>query len=203
MTIGVIVDGMSEYSGLPATLHKLRPGLPEAVMNPIKVDLQPGSPVAQTAKRYAGRIRLLEGRVNAVVILIDGEQGQECPGQLAASLAVQLAGAVFCPVAVVMKNRMLENWLVADFDTVSGLQGRFKFTAADRASVIPNRADNVDALRMLKRAAGKRAYDKVADSQRILGAANPLRMAANSRSFRKFLRSIRHPTYLGQSQNPV
>jgi hypothetical protein len=118
-------------------------------------------------------------------------------------LAAQLEGQVFCPIAVVMKNRMLENWLVADFDTVSGLQGRFKFTAGDRASVIPNRADNVDALRMLKRAAGKRAYDKVADSQRILGSANPLRMADNSRSFRKFLRSIRHPTYQGQSQNPV
>jgi hypothetical protein len=194
---------MSEFSGLPKTLIKLRPMLPEAVMNPIKVDLQPGSPVAQTAKRCAGRIRLLEGRVDAVVVLIDREERQECPGHLAASLAGQLAGAVFCPVAVVIKNRTLENWLVADFDAMSGLQGRFSFTAADRNGVVPNRADGADALKMLKRASGKREYDKVPDAQRILGAADPIRMAANSRSFRKFLRSVRHPTYQGQSQNPL
>jgi hypothetical protein len=58
-------------------------------------------------------------------------------------------------------------------------------------------------LQMLKRAAVRRDYDKAEDALRILTDAQPLRMAANSRSFRKFLRSVGHASYRTQSKRPA
>ena len=203
MTIGILVDGLGEYHGLPKTLDKIRPSLNQPVRNPIKLDLQPMAPVGQTARRCIARIRLIEDLVNRVIVLIDREQRAECPRDLALALAREVRGAVACNVTVVIKDRGLENWLVADFDTVSGLGGRFRFPAADRSRVVPNKADAVGALQMLKRAAVRRDYDKAEDALRILTDAQPLRMAANSRSFRKFLRSVGHASYRTQSKRPA
>jgi hypothetical protein len=55
---------------------------------------------------------------------------------------------------------------------------------------------------LLKRAAQGDAYEKVQDAKRILERADVLRLATNSRSFRRFLRVIEHPTYREQSAAP-
>ncbi|MGO9903074.1 MAG: hypothetical protein ACLP0J_26085 [Solirubrobacteraceae bacterium] len=54
-------------------------------------------------------------------------------------------------VYVVVKVRMFENWLVADYDALAAQRGRFKSSVADRNRVQPNRADAADAAAILNR----------------------------------------------------
>jgi len=103
---------------------------------------------------------------------------------------------------VVMKNRMFENWLVSDLVAFSNQGARFRVTGGMRSAVEPNRADGADALAWLKRACIGASYAKVEDAKRILGRADPVRMAQNSRSFRRLMRVVRHPVYLTQSRRP-
>jgi len=106
------------------------------------------------------------------------------------------------PMAVVVKDRMVENWVIADIDALAGMPARFRVTDADRRAVTPNRADSANALAVLKKMALRKSYDKVADGRRVFDAAEPMRIAANSRSFRKFLATLNHPRYSIQSRTP-
>jgi hypothetical protein len=106
------------------------------------------------------------------------------------------------PPIVVIKNRMFENWLVADVEAVKIQRARFRLSTAAERSIVPNKADNVAALEVLKTAAVRTSYSKVPDSQRILERADIQRIAANSRSFRRLLRVVGHPGYAGQSRLP-
>ena len=105
-------------------------------------------------------------------------------------------------VAVAVKNRMYENWLVSDPQALRSMSARFRLTTGQVRSVSNDRADSVDGLRLLKRIAQGKAYGKVADAVEIMGRADALRMASNSRSFRRFLRVIGHPSYASQSARP-
>ena len=66
------------------------------------------------------------------------------------------------------------------------------------------RADNIDALRLLKRAIESgvegRSYNKTVDAIRIMARVDPLEVARNSRSFRRFLRVLGCPAYRDQSK---
>ena len=67
------------------------------------------------------------------------------------------------------------------------------------SAVDNGKADSVDALALLKQATRGDAYDKVQDAKRILEEVDVAQLAANSRSFRRFLRVIGHPEYRSQS----
>lgn len=60
-----------------------------------------------------------------------------------------------------------------------------------------NRADAVDALGLLKTCSKDRTFDKVRDGVAICKVLEPVRAAANSRSFRKLLKE------LGVAEAPV
>jgi hypothetical protein len=137
------------------------------------------------------------------IVVLDLESDAACAGTVAAAIAHALHNVSPIPVHVVLKDRMLENWLVADIDAVARLTARFRIRGADRAAVAPNRADRIDALALLRRTAQKKAYDKRRDGQKILASSDPATMASNSRSFRRFLRVLGHPAYRDQSANPV
>jgi hypothetical protein len=96
--------------------------------------------------------------------------------------------------------------LVADATAFSKHPARFRLSAADVRSVTHNNADDVDAAALIKRAieraGGPGPYNKRNDSRLILAAADVSKMAANSRSFRRFLRCVGHPDYSGQSRRP-
>lgn len=97
---------------------------------------------------------------------------------------------------------MYENWLVSDVEALKCQPGRFAVSDADARRVVPNRADRIDAMTLLKRMCKDAAYEKVRDSERILTRADVMRMAENSRSFRRFLRVVGHPSYQRQSASP-
>ena len=68
---------------------------------------------------------------------------------------------------------------------------------------MPNETDHLDALAILTAACIGNADDKVKDGKRTMERSAVSRIAANSRSFRRFLRVLDHPNYVDQSRLPA
>lgn len=203
MKIGIVVDGVSEYRSLSSLYPQLGALSGNQLIGPLQAPIAPMAPAGVIARQCIPRVAQLIGRgAGRVIVMFDRETRSGCAGELASSVEVRLCNEGI-DAKVVLKNRMFENWLVADIDAVAGLKGRFKVSSTARAKIVPNKADNVDALDVLKRAAKKGApYDKVADSKRILDRADAEAMAANSRSFRRLLRCLDCDRYSDQSKQP-
>ncbi|MDQ3411518.1 MAG: DUF4276 family protein [Chloroflexota bacterium] len=205
MKVGFIVDGKSEFEALPklmpllSTIDQFRP------MRPVLATVSADAPIDTISFVVAEIIGTLANRnPDRVVVLWNREQRPECPGVLAQArwhgISRQSQGAH--SLSVVGNDRMFENWLVAALPTLSHPSARFRLSKSDERLIVSDMADHTDALSLLKRSTAGREYDKVADSKRILAAANVDEIAANSRSFRRFLRCLGHPDYLHQSRSP-
>lgn len=204
MRIGVIVDGRSEFSALPKLNPQIEHLSGNVIADIVKADVHPMATAAVIARAASERIAVLQvRRVDRVVLLVDREDRPECPGVLAEQIRERIQPQAPVPVLVVIKDKAFENWLVSDIDAILGMRARFALSNQVINSIQPNKADHVDAYSVLRSAAIHRTYDKVKDAGRILDHADVLRMAANSRSFRKFLRCVEHPAYSGQSKRPV
>lgn len=199
--IGAIVDGMSEYKSLPLITAKL--GVEGAqFIRTLYAPIQPYAPVGVIARACRSPIaQLVSLRATDIIILLDLESRQDCPGAWASQILNSLNLPPECRGSVVIKNRMFENWLVADVDALKSSPRRYAVSAGAEKRISPDRADSCDAFRLLKDITDSR-YEKVTDSKIILGNADPLRIAANSRSFRRFLRVAGHPDYTNQSARP-
>ncbi len=204
MRIGIIVDGESEFKSLPHVLSVLGDASGNTILKPVLAKLTPTAPLPVIARACATGLRQLEGRsAEIILVLMDREDRSECTPELAGSLGRELCQKVTgVAIEVVVKDRMYENWLIADCEALACQPGRFKVTSADRGRVSPDKADHVDALAIIKRSCRGASYHKVLDSERVLKRADPLTIASNSRSFRRFLRCVGHPHYLQQSKLP-
>jgi hypothetical protein len=202
MRIGMLVDGQAEFRAMPLLIPRI--DSPHTLLSPLYADIQPNAPISQVVGAVRCKLPILAAhRADALVVLVDREQRPDCPGELAAAVEQELleccTQAGVGTVGVVIKNRMFENWLVADTRALGQMRKRFAFP--DRAfDQIRGRADSVDAADLLKRHAAKRAYDKISDAMKVLHTSEPLRMAENSRSFRRFLRRLECPLYREQSR---
>ncbi|MGI8643567.1 MAG: DUF4276 family protein [Thermomicrobiales bacterium] len=204
MRIGLIVDGQSEYEALPAIIPSLEEQTGHVIVHPVKADIQPKAPIGVIARACHKGIRALSLReVELVVILFDREDRSECPGELASLVGAVLDRQTDVPFSIVIKDQTFEHWLISDLEALEASPGRFHLSNATRRSIAPNKADQAPALTLLQAAVRNQAYDKVKDSKRILERADPMRVAASSRSFRRFLRYLEHPSYLHQSRNPA
>lgn len=204
MRIGLIVDGQSEVEAFPLLHAQLRESTGHTFVGPVRANIHPNARDTAISSGVAGRIEyLLVREVDEVVFLIDREDRSECPGQIADQLREQIQPRIPIPIRVVVKDHMFEDWLVADIDALRAMRARFTVADAIARSISPNRADSVNAYEALKSCAQRRSYHKVRDAQLILKHAEVLRMAANSRSFRRFLRCVGHPTYTTQSRDPA
>jgi hypothetical protein len=203
MKIGIVVDGVSEYRSLSALYPQLDALSGNQLIGPLRAPIAPLAPPGVIARQCVPRITQLLGRgAGKVVVMFDRETRTDCAGSIATSVETRLRNEGI-EAKVVLKNRMFENWLVADINAIASLKGRFKVSAATKGKIVPNKADNTDALDLLKRAAKKGApYDKVADSKRILEKADAATIADNSRSFRKLLRYLDCEKYSDQSKLP-
>jgi Domain of unknown function (DUF4276) len=194
MRFGLIVDGQAEFRSLPALMGRV--DTPHVLIKTLYADMQPLGPVPQIINAMRSRILILarEG-ADMVIALLDRESRDVCPGHWAEEIISVVADHCrtlgISKFGVVIKNSCYENWLVAD-TTVFGKMRR----------IAPNKADSVDAQAILGSAAQKEAYSKVEDAKRIMSLADPMHMAANSRSFRRLLRLVDNPHYLTQSKKP-
>lgn len=204
MRIGVVVDGDSEYRSFANVCEKIRPDCGHAFLRPVKATVDPMAPAPAIARMVKDRVLAAEARgASLVVVLLDRETRDECPGELATAIRENIENYATARICVVIKNRKFENWLVADIRSLAAMRARFNITAGRRRLVEGDRADSIDGHGLLRQAAKGDAYDKVLDSRRILERADPVAIAANSRSFRKFLRCVGHPKYVAQSRLPV
>ncbi len=204
MRIGFIVDGQAEFNSLPILLSKIE-SQHTIIRAPLLAPMNGNYPVGQIVRQLSTRLKILAVRgVEHACVVLDREAADQCPGQLAQQIAtsaqpcVQAAG--LNGITVVLKDKMYENWLIADVDALQSLNGRFDVQPHSLRQVSTGGADRVDAVALLKRLTKKASYDKVADACRIVRVADPLRMGANSRSFRRFLRVVGHVNYRDQSR---
>jgi hypothetical protein len=201
--IGIIVEGLGEYQSLPKLYSKLalRPG--NQVLSPLHAKLQPKSGPGQVAKNALSRVDMLKKRgADVVLLLIDREDREDCAPEFAQAIEAALEG-MGEQVRVVVKNRAVENWLIADPKGLARLGGRFKPTKAFTSQVSPNKADNVkDGAALLNRICFKGSYHKTQDPPNIFGAMDITEAGKNSRSFRRFLRLVGDRRYRDQSKKP-
>lgn len=207
MKIGLIVDGLGEIVALPLLYQRIRS--PHVLLKPVyERKLQPLAIAEQIAPIVARRCRLLSAeRVDLVVVLLDREDRAECPGAFASqlrSLIVRQFDRSQVDVAVVLKNRRLENWLVADIACLGGAPRLFSDRGRVEQAVPAGNADGIeDALDILHRACGPRGrYHKIDGAKSICQHLDPGRAALNSRSFRRFLRVLGDSRYADQGRLP-
>jgi hypothetical protein len=203
MNLGLVVDGQAEALAYPFLLRRIRiAGV--AFLNPIYADMQPKATPAQIVKAASPKLKLAIDRgAHKQVLLIDFEDRNECSCTFAQTLTATLRRFGFGDAVAVVKNRRFENWLIADPEALRALPARFALNVAFINLVCPNRADNVgDAERLLGRICRNVGYNKREDPPRILQRASEVRIANNSRSFRRFLRVAGYPKYSQQSKMP-
>jgi hypothetical protein len=204
VNLGVVVDGQAEALAYPYLLRRIQiAGV--SFLNPIYADMQPKATPAQIVRAASSKLALAINRgAHRQVLLIDFEDRDGCSCTFAESITASLRKFGFKDAFAVVKNRRFENWLVADVAALKQMPARFELTAGFVNMVVPNRADNVkDAEREIGRICKHVAFNKREDPAQILRRASELRLARNSRSFRRFLRLATHPAYAAQSKRPA
>ncbi|HDR9074699.1 DUF4276 family protein [Burkholderia vietnamiensis] len=202
--IGVIVEGDGEIDAISELLKKVNSEF-EIRHNPIRADLQPKATSKVIARSARSQILLWKRRgVDLIVVLIDRED-HECSCRFSSELEAAFhemyenTGLVF---RVVVKNRMIENWLVADVEALKQMRARFSISTKFERAVV-GRADEVEkALDLLDDAANKGSYRKGSDPLAICKNQDVLRASKNSRSYRRFLRVLGCTHYMQQSKLP-
>lgn len=202
MKIGIVVDGDAESQALKLLTRRITISRCQ-IIDPIFARMQPKSTPDQIVRMARGKVDILLAKgVDQILVLIDREDNKECPGIFADRIKNAFARAGYGGVSVVVKDRCFENWLVADVDALEQLRRRFQVTTAFKNSIVPNKADNINAFEQLNRITRGPSYHKRRDAAAITEKQDPVRVALNSRSFRRFLKLISHPNYRCQSKYP-
>lgn len=205
MRIGIIADGQAEYRSLPKLVERIESQ--NKVVKTLYADIQPLAPISQIVAAIKSKLPILKSKsVDMALILIDRENRNVCPGDWAQEIEQALektcGQAGITSFAVVVKDSCYENWLVSDIQVFDKMPKRFSISSSNIKRIEPNKADRADAQSILEKSAKGQDYDKVQDSVRIMNLADPIRIASNSRSFRRFLRLIGHASYKDQSCQP-
>jgi hypothetical protein len=205
MRIGIIADGQAEYRSLPKLVERIESQ--NKVVKTLYADIQPLAPISQIVAAIKSKLPILKSKsVDMALILIDRENRNVCPGDWAQEIEQALektcGQAGITSFAVVVKDSCYENWLVSDIQVFDKMPKRFSISSSNIKRIEPNKADRADAQSILEKSAKGEDYDKVQDSVRIMNLADPIRIASNSRSFRRFLRLIGHASYKDQSCQP-
>jgi hypothetical protein len=198
MTIGIIVEGQEESQSLAYVVEKITiKGV--TIRKPLYASIEPKATPLQIAKSVESRLKIL-GQVNRILLLIDLENLDACPGERAQTLEQAVAKMGYHNVQVVIKNRKFENWLIADCEALKQLN-LFKPTQSFIKQVT-GKADTVaDAVGLLSSIkTDKKSFHKTNDGTAIAKKAVPETIALHSRSFRRFLRLLNHEDYKNQSK---
>ncbi|GBE29790.1 hypothetical protein BMS3Bbin04_00813 [bacterium BMS3Bbin04] len=205
MKIGLLVDGEAEFRALPKLIERII--IPNQVVKTLRADLQPLSPDVRIIKEVEKKIPIFTGKnVDIVIVLLDRENRTESPSKWVEEInkvAVKSRRCSGVQTVFVIKDRTFENWLLSDISTVASIKGRYTVSKALRSKIEPNKADGNLVIDLMKKAAKKEGYSKVRDAVFILSKANADKIAANSRSFRRFMRVLGYQPYANQSCLPV
>lgn len=205
--VGLVVEGEAEVGAIPQLLRELIQNRVIRLSAPAHFH---GQPVQCAPNRFREFIRnkivplvraAMLKQVSLVVVLIDREDREQCPGAFAQDMARTIVALMesrfqydgMPRISVVCADRRLENWLVAD---PSGLCNH-AYLAKDLSTAVGNNADGKDALTLLKGAYRPgRAYHKRMDASRLAKAVCVMKpeVRHRSKSLDKFLRELGVPS---------
>ncbi|MFF9407061.1 DUF4276 family protein [Streptomyces anandii] len=202
--IGVVTEGESEVKGLPEIFPALEKRVGVQLLRPIRSAVDPLSPLPVLTKGLRTGIQLsLARNAQLVVVLLDRENSETSAAARAADIERRLRDEVDDAVRVVIKDRTFENWLIACPEAFAKQRSRYSHSERIRRAACPNKADRcADPCELINSAMAKGRYDKTADAPKILKFSNLDSMAANSRSFRRFLAVLGDPKYVSGSKRP-
>ncbi len=203
MKIGIITEGRQELFPLDSINKRIK--IPKStIVGTLYASLDPKATPSQIAKAAESRVKILLSNkgVDLIILLVDKENQQKCPGEIAESIESAFKRMGYHNVKAVIKCKMFENWLIADIGAIKKMDSRFSCGQSTINRVVPNKADDIDGLSELKKIVRGKSYDKKKDGHKISTLVDPLEIAKNSRSFRRYLRVLKHPAYRDQSKRP-
>jgi len=205
MRIVILTEGISEFKSLPRLYPQLHEKMPAGskIVNTLKVTAQPDASFSRIVAACRPSLIIASQICDMVIVLLDREQQQDCPGKIASLLEKEFMKATNKPVRVALKDRMFENWLISDLEALKKHPRRYIVDNAVEARISPNKADTVNGMTAIKRMIANGEYSKTQDSDRICKAASVDRIASNSRSFRHFLHVLGHASYKDACRLPA
>lgn len=188
MRTGIISDGSAESIALEHLVNRMKAAC-FVPLRPLYADMQPYAPPSQIFKAAESRLRILNQRgAERHVIVLDREDNDSCPGELAKSIRAEFAKQGHANVSVVLKDKAFENWLIGDLPAVARAYGkRAKFGDRILGRVESSGADRLNAFTILKDGI-EGGYSKRADAIQICKAIDPVEVSRRSRSFKKFMK---------------
>lgn len=204
MKVALVTEGMGEYRFLPLLFPQIEAKSPHRLIRPLHVAVPPDAPVVTIVQRCKPLLLLAAANgADLVLVLLDREQRQECPGQIASTLeAALLRASRNIRVKVALKDRTFENWLVADLSALSKQPAKYKVSNGIRKRIEPDKADRCHALATLKDAAINRRYDKIEDGKKLCSHLDVSKAAKHSRSLRHALHLLEYQNYRDQCRQP-
>jgi hypothetical protein len=147
----------------------------------------PGHPIQRTnlngnsvtieaiAKKIASMIRILSNRHYPIIILVDREDRQETCEELTKQLndCLLIEGVINQDIRIGFADRMIENWIIADFQLIAEVEEK------------PEETDGLKGATIIKRHKG--SYSKVIDGVKLLLSINKSLVYSQSPSFRSFI----------------
>jgi len=195
VTIGLITEGEAEYYALPL-LHRenLVPRCPP--LKPLSLGGIGGeaSPRAIAARVKPKVLEHWARGVNRVLVCVDRELRDDCPGRFAHSVLRELDQVLAarrrpeCSVRVVVADRAFEAWLLADaagLHTRGVFQRRPGFASFEGKLGARNRRGVVELESLLGR-----PYEKLVDAAKIFRKVRFANARMRSRSLHKLLREL-------------
>lgn len=150
--------------------------------------LCPGRPIKRTdcngknvtinaiAKKIAWHIRILGNKYYPIVILVDKEDRNISFEDMVEQIRTELQneGIVDQDLRIGVADRMIENWIIADWEQING-----------SINNKPHNTDGSNGTSVLKKV--KKSYDKTTDGVDFFVAARQTVIYQNSASYRHFI----------------
>lgn len=165
-----IVDGHTEQSFISGVC----PGHPVQRTNLNGKDVT----IEAIAKKVASMIRLFNNRHYPIIILVDREERIDSSQTLVDQLHQALIeeGVGDHDLRIGFPDRMIENWIIADFNLIGKLEDK------------PNNTDGVNGVSIIKKIKG--SYSKVIDGVQLLNSIDREIVYKESPSFRDFVAAL-------------
>lgn len=165
-----IVDGYTEK----LIIGKICPGKPIR-----RTDLNGNSvTIKAIANKISSLIRLLNNKYYPIIIVIDREDRQEDCEKIIENLKIELnnKGHINEDIRISVADKMLENWIIADWKLISESVEK------------PEITDSLSGSSIIKKHKG--SYGKTTDGVELFTNADPTVIYQNSPSFRTFIDSL-------------
>lgn len=169
-----IVDGFTEK----LILGTLCPGRPVS-----RTDLNGNSVTLDAiAKKVSSLIRLFNNRYYPIIVVIDRENRTESSSEICKYLLEKLneLGLSDQDIRIGVADRMIENWIIADWSVLN--------TSTSK----PKKTDGCNGSSIITTEKG--SYGKTTDGVELFLKAKPQTMYLNSESFRQFANTIKDIT---------